>query len=71
MINWNDIRVEQQIAQERYQTVIESRQRPATTPLLPKLRGWLGTQLIAWGHTLQGDARPVKHFGQRSAKWGH
>jgi len=26
MINWNDIRVEQEIAQERYQTIIQGRQ---------------------------------------------
>jgi hypothetical protein len=26
MINWNDIRVEQEIAQERYQPIIQSRQ---------------------------------------------
>ena len=26
MINWNDIRVEQEIAQERYQPIIQGRQ---------------------------------------------
>jgi isocitrate lyase len=66
MINWNDIQVEQQIAQERYQTIIEARQvKKALSAYKPgqlekqsrcgHTLAWLGGQLISLGHSLQGS----------------
>jgi len=48
MINWNDIKVEQEIAQERYQQIIEARQvdhaqekEQPTLSFFEKLGNWL------------------------------
>ena len=63
MYNWNDIEVEQKIAQERYQSIIEGRRiararRRATdgSPVASaggRLSGWLGDLLIRWGCALR------------------
>jgi len=55
MINWNDIRVEQQIAQERYDAIIERSQTTSTTDLFLQGRSWFGSLLITWGHQLRRD----------------
>ena len=60
MMNWNDLRVEQEIAQERYQRLIRDREidrlirqgQPKTPPALGLLT-WLGQQLEWWGRKLQ------------------
>jgi hypothetical protein len=55
MINWNDIQVEQKIAQERYEVIVQGRQLAHTrqqvdrTAYYPRFRDWLGNQIIAWG----------------------
>lgn len=67
MINWNDIHVEQKIAQERYQPLIQARQLERilaeTTPQPPtryqRLLAWLGRQFIQWGQRLQERATPA------------
>ncbi len=60
MINWNDIRVEQEIAQERYQDLIRARQlaRLSTTneskpDRYIQIRDWLGNQVISLGCSLK------------------
>jgi hypothetical protein len=55
MINWNDIRVEQEIAQERYQTIVRARQikqalakseeGQSKTPFYRWAFGWFGCKL--------------------------
>ncbi len=63
MINWYDIQVEQEIAQERYQPLIQERQfaRPHQPPVsLPdtaytQVRNWLGDQLVSWGCRLKAE----------------
>ncbi len=73
MINWNDIRVEQQIAQERYQAIIQTRRQqvPATVKLTlyPRLLNWFGQRLIAWGHKLQQDQQQLDGFGPTAVEW--
>jgi len=60
MYNWNDVEVEQKIAQERYQSIIEGRRvartQQRTTHRLSaagRLLGWLGDLLVVWGCALQ------------------
>ncbi len=56
MINWNDIKVEQEIAQERYQQIIEARQvaralekeQPKVT-FGDQLRNWLTSTVAGIG----------------------
>jgi len=59
MINWNDIQVEQEIAQERYRMILEERkqaqsQRGISTRnreagAIARLRNWLGAGMINLG----------------------
>ena len=70
MINWNDIRVEQEIAQERYQTIIQARQIDRILSLRPEQRSEglfyqqaldrLGDYLIRWGNNLRQRNDPVR-----------
>jgi hypothetical protein len=54
MMNWNDLRVEQEIAQERYQRLIRQREVDRLTGSQPSLvqvgLAGLGRQLARWGH---------------------
>jgi len=67
MINWYDIQVEQEIAQERYQPLIQARQfkrrpQPATSPdsmALGRARNWLGDQLQNWGCQIKVVCEPA------------
>ena len=60
MMNWNDLRVEQEIAQERYQRLIRDKEidrligqaQPETTVTLALLVRF-GKQLEGWGRKLQ------------------
>ena len=67
MYNWNDIRVEQEIAQERYQQVIEARRvararrrqtGDAGITSSARLLGWFGDLLVRWGCFLQKRRGP-------------
>jgi hypothetical protein len=55
MFNWNDIRVEQEIAQERYQVIVQGRRLARTRSQenrrnkYARFRNWLGDQVINWG----------------------
>ena len=59
MINWNDIRVEEEIARERYEAIVRGRQVARSRPQIinpanrighyVRLRNWLGEHLINWG----------------------
>ena len=60
MMNWNDLRVEQEIAQERYQRLIRDkeiarliRQTRSEAPLVLRLLARLGKNLERWGQRLQ------------------
>lgn len=57
MMNWNDLRVEQEIAQERYQRLIRQREIDrlfGPQPSLFRLTiGGLGRCLVSWGHRLE------------------
>ena len=64
--NWSDSQVEMKIAQERYQSVIESKQiERALTGVQPirsnshSVRNWLGDLFINWGQQLQKRVNPV------------
>jgi len=46
MINWNEIRVEQEIAQERYQTIIQTGQ--TNRVLSQKEKGPSETSIFSW-----------------------
>lgn len=69
MVNWYEIEVEQKLAQERYETIIRSRQgiqrRESNISLenladiVPRGRSWLGDQLIALGCQLKPECRPA------------
>lgn len=67
MINWYDIQVEQEIAQERYQPLIRARQfkrrsQSATGPGSPafdRTRNWLGDQLQNWGCRVKTVCEPA------------
>lgn len=59
MINWNDIQVEQEIAQERYRMILEERKlahsrrgfstRNREGRAIERLRNWLGAGMINLG----------------------
>ena len=55
MVNWNDVRVEQEIAQERYEVIVrgrqltQARQQKTRHDHYARFRDWLGTQLIGLG----------------------
>jgi len=63
MINWNDIRVEQEIAQERYQQLIQARQvaqvrrenagQEHRTPYSTRFRNRVGEMLVTLGCRVQ------------------
>ncbi len=58
MINWNDIEIAQEIAQERYQIIVQARQMKKRDPrndigFYVSLLNWLGDQLVTWGRYLQ------------------
>ena len=71
MINWNDVRVVQELAQERYEVIVQGRelarfQRLKANPgskasNYVRVRNWLGGQLVNWGCHLkaQCDAASV------------
>lgn len=63
MMNLNDLRVEQEIAQERYEQLIRIREvgrllgpRPS---LFQEILLTLGRKLVVWGHTLQMRFAPL------------
>jgi hypothetical protein len=70
MINWNDIQVEQKIAQERYQAIIQARQIDRILSQRPEQRSGilfyqralarLGDYFIRWGNYLQQRNDPVR-----------
>ena len=67
MINWNDIQVEQEIAQERYQPIIQARQMSRA---LARSEGRSGTQfyrrVFNWvGHKV-GDLALYWHRPEKS-----
>lgn len=62
MINWNDVNVAQEIAQERYQTIVQARQAARAKQAsagyqdgtaYEKAFGWLGRLMVSWGCRLQ------------------
>lgn len=57
MINWNDVQVGKEMAQERYQVVIDARRaargRADGVTLPGRVAQWLGEQLVALGCRLQ------------------
>jgi hypothetical protein len=67
MINWYDIQVEQEIAQERYEPLIQARQferrsQSATGPertVIGQTRNWLGDQLQSWGCRVKVVCEPA------------
>lgn len=65
MFNWNDIRVEQEIAQERYRVIAQSYQRSRAKngedrkSISGLTRDWLGNQLISLGCTVKAECQPV------------
>lgn len=62
MMNWNDLRVEQEIAQERYQRLIRQREIDrlfGPQPSLFRLTiGGLGRSLASWRHRLEITSDP-------------
>lgn len=67
MYNWNDVRVEQEIAQERYQQIVKARrvgrvrQRQTAAAEIStsgRLLGWLGDRMVRWGCALQKRRGP-------------
>ena len=68
MYNWNDVEVEQKIAQERYESIVEGRRveqaRSKETADFPtsstsrRLLGWIGDLLVSWGCALQKQRDP-------------
>ena len=68
MYNWNDVEVEQKIAQERYQSIVEgrrvarARQRAKTGDVTvspsARLLGFFGDLLVSWGCALQERRGP-------------
>jgi len=56
MINMNDVKVEQAIAQERYQVIVLARQGARARAegnqqrkmVLDRALGWLGRRLVGW-----------------------
>jgi hypothetical protein len=60
MVNWYDIQVEMEIAQERYQALVKARQIERLTAtkriksgFYQTILNWLGQQLVGWGYNLQ------------------
>ena len=67
MYNWNDVKVEQEIAQERYRQIVEARRvararrDDMSTGRISwpnQLLGWLGDFLVRWGCALQKRRGP-------------
>jgi hypothetical protein len=65
VINWHDIQVEQEIAQERYEVIVQGRQlaqvqQPATEAgRYVQVRNWLGERLVNWGCQLKVQCNAV------------
>ena len=63
MINWNDIHVEQKIAQERYEIIRRGRQLPRSrqqkdrAAYYARFRDWLGDQVITWGCQIKANCQ--------------
>ena len=65
MFNLNDLRVEQEIAQERYEAIIHGREitrmlrtnHDRRTSLRVRMRNWLGSQLVTWGCRLKMECQ--------------
>lgn len=65
MINWNDVRVEQELAQERYEVIVQGRELARLQKLKAnsdseasnyvRVRNWLGGQLVNWGCHLKAQ----------------
>lgn len=55
MFNWNDVHVEQEIAQERYEVIVrgrqlaQARQQKKRNDHYTRFRNWLGAQVIGLG----------------------
>ena len=68
MINWNDIRVEQEIAQERYQPIIQARQMSralaksegrSKTNFYHRFFAWVGNKVEDLGVNGRGPQKSV------------
>jgi len=65
MIDWYDIQVEQEIAQERYEIIVQGRRLARTQQLETEagryvlVRNWLGEQLVNWGCQLKVQCNAV------------
>ena len=63
MINWHE--VEEKIAQERYQIIVEERQVqkqvPAGSSIYEQLLNWIGNQMVRLGHQLQRNETGQTH----------
>jgi hypothetical protein len=65
MFNWNDIRVEQEIAQERYEIIVRGRQlaqvrrQKERNDHYARFRDWLGTQVIGLGCQIKVHCQPA------------
>lgn len=58
MYNWFDLQVEKEVAQERYQVIVEGREaaraRQRKASFYDKALTQLGERLVTLGHSLQG-----------------
>ena len=65
MIDWYDIQVEQEIAQERYDIILQGRRLARTQQLETEavryvlVRNWLGELLVNWGCQLKVQCNAV------------
>ena len=65
MIDWYDIHVEQEIAQERYEIIVQGRQLVQAQQIATeagryvRVRNWLGEQLVNWGCQLKVQCTAV------------
>lgn len=63
MINWHE--VEEKIAQERYQIIVEERQVqkqvPAGSSIYEQLLNWIGNQMVRLGQQLQRNESGQTH----------
>jgi hypothetical protein len=61
MINMNDVKIEQGIAQERFQVIVVARQQARARAegnqqsemVLDRALSWLGRRLVGWGSRLE------------------
>ena len=66
MFNWYEVKVEQQIAQERYEVIKQGHRLARSRPLKGRregkqvrVRNWLGNQLINWGCIVKTSCQMV------------